>query len=168
MSVSVAMFVCFSSRRRHTRCALVTGVQTCALPIWWRYLENAPATIDVKSIYEEYFVRARAFHGWFRGTLEADPPLELQDFERCLKANSDLAARTAWKALLGNWLNWDKPPNPYDHLPRMLTAEQLDEVMCLPRKSEQQVDRIIAFLDNGACDDELRQGAYELFRRAPD
>src|SRR3546814_4965152 len=28
----------FSSRRRHTRCALVTGVQTCALPI---LLENA-------------------------------------------------------------------------------------------------------------------------------
>src|SRR3546814_9923816 len=28
----VRLFV-FSSRRRHTRCALVTGVQTCALPI---------------------------------------------------------------------------------------------------------------------------------------
>src|SRR3546814_6792765 len=33
-----SLFVCFcffffSSRRRHTRCALVTGVQTCALPI---------------------------------------------------------------------------------------------------------------------------------------
>src|SRR3546814_9305749 len=27
------MFFFFSSRRRHTRCALVTGVQTCALPI---------------------------------------------------------------------------------------------------------------------------------------
>src|SRR3546814_19521008 len=26
----------FSSRRRHTRCALVTGVQTCALPICTR------------------------------------------------------------------------------------------------------------------------------------
>src|SRR3546814_10762627 len=26
----------FSSRRRHTRCALVTGVQTCALPILYR------------------------------------------------------------------------------------------------------------------------------------
>src|SRR3546814_1276152 len=25
--------MCFSGRRRHTRCALVTGVQTCALPI---------------------------------------------------------------------------------------------------------------------------------------
>src|SRR3546814_10755183 len=37
------MFLCmllfwffFSSRRRHTRCALVTGVQTCALPIYLR------------------------------------------------------------------------------------------------------------------------------------
>src|SRR3546814_8381985 len=27
------MFCFFSSRRRHTRCALVTGVQTCARPI---------------------------------------------------------------------------------------------------------------------------------------
>src|SRR3546814_18984560 len=30
--LSVLLFF-FSSRRRHTRCALVTGVQTCALPI---------------------------------------------------------------------------------------------------------------------------------------
>src|SRR3546814_9668080 len=30
---SLLCFFFFSSRRRHTRCALVTGVQTCALPI---------------------------------------------------------------------------------------------------------------------------------------
>src|SRR3546814_6988913 len=30
----VSWFFFFSSRRRHTRCALVTGVQTCALPIF--------------------------------------------------------------------------------------------------------------------------------------
>src|SRR3546814_2098562 len=33
MLVSFVIFF-FSSRRRHTRCALVTGVQTCALPIY--------------------------------------------------------------------------------------------------------------------------------------
>src|SRR3546814_9653020 len=37
----------FSSRRRHTRCALVTGVQTCALPIHCadscEYRGNPPA-----------------------------------------------------------------------------------------------------------------------------
>src|SRR3546814_5343987 len=32
-SLLTALFF-FSSRRRHTRCALVTGVQTCALPIF--------------------------------------------------------------------------------------------------------------------------------------
>src|SRR3546814_4637878 len=30
---SFCVFFFCSSRRRHTRCALVTGVQTCALPI---------------------------------------------------------------------------------------------------------------------------------------
>src|SRR3546814_3909220 len=30
----VECYCFFSSRRRHTRCALVTGVQTCALPIY--------------------------------------------------------------------------------------------------------------------------------------
>src|SRR3546814_15111301 len=35
----------FSSRRRHTRCALVTGVQTCALPIWNRHAQEATAII---------------------------------------------------------------------------------------------------------------------------
>src|SRR3546814_1967129 len=29
----ISVYIFLSSRRRHTRCALVTGVQTCALPI---------------------------------------------------------------------------------------------------------------------------------------
>src|SRR3546814_9126331 len=33
-SLMRCVLVFFSSRRRHTRCALVTGVQTCALPIY--------------------------------------------------------------------------------------------------------------------------------------
>src|SRR3546814_1303887 len=35
------MFLFFSSRRRQTRCALVTGVQTCALPIFMRRTVSA-------------------------------------------------------------------------------------------------------------------------------
>src|SRR3546814_5451968 len=41
----------FSSRRRHTRCALVTGVQTCALPIWRHHRQplsqNVPGCLPV-------------------------------------------------------------------------------------------------------------------------
>src|SRR3546814_8872329 len=44
------VFFCFffSSRRRHTRCALVTGVQTCALPIlrFWRILTFQASAFD--------------------------------------------------------------------------------------------------------------------------
>src|SRR3546814_9246094 len=36
----------FSSRRRHTRCALVTGVQTCALPICLRLERSADREHD--------------------------------------------------------------------------------------------------------------------------
>src|SRR3546814_1838189 len=49
-TLSICLF--FSSRRRHTRCALVTGVQTCALPICLtarqlRGLRPAPSTACV-------------------------------------------------------------------------------------------------------------------------
>src|SRR3546814_20610597 len=37
----------FSSRRRHTRCALVTGVQTCALPI---LKDSGELHFDLKTI----------------------------------------------------------------------------------------------------------------------
>src|SRR3546814_20831048 len=39
LSYGVCCF--FSSRRRHTRCALVTGVQTCALPIFGINVDGA-------------------------------------------------------------------------------------------------------------------------------
>src|SRR3546814_11230475 len=60
------LFVFFSSRRRHTRCALVTGVQTCALPI----LAFSPGTIDKpgKKI-------AQALHGdWDAPAIGFDDP----------------------------------------------------------------------------------------------
>src|SRR3546814_16085034 len=42
----------FSSRRRHTRCALVTGVQTCALPIYFlpRIFQHFPLLGGVQHV----------------------------------------------------------------------------------------------------------------------
>src|SRR3546814_2116857 len=49
--INLVGYFFFSSRRRHTRCALVTGVQTCALPISipctrsrWRRAQSKPRT----------------------------------------------------------------------------------------------------------------------------
>src|SRR3546814_7015447 len=55
--VIVVSVLFFSSRRRHTRCAVVTGVQTCALPISVRPAVITPET-DIKrfgSIDHRYF-----------------------------------------------------------------------------------------------------------------
>src|SRR3546814_7114156 len=55
----VLFFLFFmSSRRRHTRCALVTGVQTCALPICFAGLDLSTA-----------FSISRAFEYELKGSL---------------------------------------------------------------------------------------------------
>src|SRR3546814_19516178 len=54
----------FSSRRRHTRCALVTGVQTCALPISGVLRAyNSFLTNDARTAAGDY-ARAAARQGW--------------------------------------------------------------------------------------------------------
>src|SRR3546814_3427822 len=75
----------FSSRRRHTRCALVTGVQTCALPIFafamWCLQLAAPFVFVLSIPYVLWLDRrlvdpkdgAYALGAWLMGTEPADP-----------------------------------------------------------------------------------------------
>src|SRR3546814_1464618 len=54
----------FSSRRRHTRCALVTGVQTCALPICYA-LAQGLARLDKRVVLIDVDLRRPAQHRAF-------------------------------------------------------------------------------------------------------
>src|SRR3546814_1584637 len=81
-------FFFFSSRKRHTRCALVTGVQTCALPISWAlymlaecsHIQNA-ARAEVTEIAGNAPFAATmlkdmgAIRNIFRETLRLYPPV---------------------------------------------------------------------------------------------
>src|SRR3546814_8521315 len=63
-NVFILLCFCFSSRRRHTRCALVTGVQMCALPIWPhpdRGIVEGGATIGLGRIGAGQRIDADAF-----------------------------------------------------------------------------------------------------------
>src|SRR3546814_4971035 len=48
------LFFFFSIRRRHTRCALVTGVQTCALPILQHLALNLPTQRQIDSACKRF------------------------------------------------------------------------------------------------------------------
>src|SRR3546814_9021644 len=60
----------FSSRRRHTRCALVTGVQTCALPILAPELDCLVIKVETTGVEllsdtsDEWIVEAQAGERW--------------------------------------------------------------------------------------------------------
>src|SRR3546814_20451621 len=77
---------CFcASRRRHTRCALVTGVQTCALPICETRGIEASANPDLTSTVEDGQEPPR-----YTEPFGVDPPLsvhaECRALARCIEA----------------------------------------------------------------------------------
>src|SRR3546814_6436168 len=89
------MLCFFSSRRRHTRCALVTGVQTCALPI-------SLAKPGCSFYSEARIVKAAT---WFRKRLsnvehgiKILPHFIAQHHQNLIaKAHANLALTIAWR-----------------------------------------------------------------------
>src|SRR3546814_7839413 len=86
--VVVSFCFFFSSRRRHTRCALVTGVQTCALPI------SSPASSAKPRSKTPSKPSTRRSRSRFRGRSGASPSsLEVLAFgSRCLRLRGGGAA----------------------------------------------------------------------------
>src|SRR3546814_11907845 len=95
----------FSSRRRHTRCALVTGVQTCALPILCQLLLKATlqgrdgrAQSVAREVDEDLYPKGEApqfrvdilqkrFFEELRGRATSSSPME--DWEVCAMTDDE-------------------------------------------------------------------------------
>src|SRR3546814_6629685 len=84
----------FSSRRRHTRCALVTGVQTCALPIYWLLFLTDHGLMQfvgdcILNPKEEFIAISQAFMSSYTG---------VKGNNRFTKVKIDLAADAALRS----------------------------------------------------------------------
>src|SRR3546814_4466646 len=91
MSLFCFWFFFFSSRRRHTRCALVTGVQTCALPIVQADLDEPDAGFCVAVHEMAHNLDA------LDGVLDGTPPLPRawqREWARDFQAAFDAFARS--------------------------------------------------------------------------
>src|SRR3546814_4982560 len=109
------MFV-FSGRRRHTRCALVTGVQTCALPIYWRwYLEKAHQTTvammrDAPYYAEFGLMEGDVFVDILKDLKREGMAAEAAEMEALMKKRAD-----DWRTLeypFGSEMPWDSTGQP--------------------------------------------------------
>src|SRR3546814_918614 len=83
----IVSFFC-SSRRRHTGCALVTGVQTCALPICPAVLRGAARRLD--RLAGDHPLLAEALAGLDRAIIEADEAeTKLHEAARAMEYDPD-------------------------------------------------------------------------------
>src|SRR3546814_10849799 len=76
---------CFSRRRRQTRCALVTGVQTCALPICVA-LRRPPVHVDAAENRDFAFSLIRVLDDGDHAVGEWAPNLRIDVLHKGLRA----------------------------------------------------------------------------------
>src|SRR3546814_11787742 len=116
------MFFFFSSRRRHTRCALVTGVQTCALPICVIVFPDYPVTLGkgagVLVIHRRFAGLAR--RGRITRCLDettelTDGNLGFRHRERALELDLALRAFIVGAAFLALWRPHGEAAQRNDH-----------------------------------------------------
>ncbi|MBS0250464.1 MAG: hypothetical protein JSR78_05305 [Proteobacteria bacterium] len=120
-------------------------------------------TLDVMQIISSYFDCAADLHRRYltETGLEHDP--HFKDYLRLQMARE----AASHELTLGLVLQATKSQavNPYPHLARYFTADELQRIRSLDDHSQAQVDYLIGLRDPiGLCSDELRQGLYRLFQ----
>src|SRR3546814_9184973 len=135
----------FSSRRRHTRCALVTGVQTCALPIFpgpvisggesqpWRIREKQLMDLTIDPDVERLREEIREF---FAKNLPAELSRKTLNGQKVSKADHQ-----AWQRVLAarGWLapSWSKQRSE-EHTSELQSLMRISyAVFCLKKKKQQ-------------------------------
>jgi hypothetical protein len=126
------------------------------------FINRHPKGIDAKELFAKYRTRIDNFYEWVFAEITklSEPELsEYREYERLLKC---FGVRSWWNIILKQQVIGKR--DPYAYLERYLTKPELDEVLALPIRSKEQVDRIIEIVDEyGACDEELRQTIYSAF-----
>src|SRR3546814_3781546 len=109
MMVCVVLVFFFSSRERHTRCALVTGVLTCALPIFDLVVgEVAPLVALAQAVADDHRLAALAEGGDEIGADEAGAAGD----EKHGRGESLVILRSVKKRLLIAARGKPTPPRP--------------------------------------------------------
>src|SRR3546814_7642365 len=118
-------FCFFSSRRRHTRCALVTGVQTCALPISFPDCSSLALSGVLSTLRPQIIHERKPFSccGQSRVYPRHELNFSSKPLERCLESRLPASKRLRTLRVLA------------DHWPPRRSEEQPSELQSLLRLS---------------------------------
>src|SRR3546814_1508421 len=129
-------FFFFSSRRRHTRCALVTGVQTCALPISTPIVVPHQALAVTGQVEGGAVLPIGAEHRRHTPALAARPEIEREDLvglhvpgaagRRRLRVTGTVQAKHIFPAILGDDAKEREGPRHTDQPPAPLRLSEAE------------------------------------------
>jgi hypothetical protein len=132
-------------------------------PLAKQYVSHNPKGVDLGLLVRNYRDQVNEFHEWLRTALDASIGERIQDYERSARIMRAIGSRTWWSLIMSQVVIQRKL-DPFDYLDQYLTAADLAEILALPHRSKQQVDRVIKLVDEyGACNDELRVMVYQAF-----
>lgn len=127
-----------------------------------QFIEQHPDGIDVENVFRDYAQKVETFQRWFRGQIEHQFKKDLSGYVHYEWMLRRIEAWSFWRIALKNLIEQSRDPLSY--LDSYLTEAEAAEVLALPPRSVQQIDRIIEILDEyGAFDPELRRLAYRAF-----
>ena len=127
-----------------------------------QFIDRHPIGVDVEALFRTYAQRVEVFQQWFREQIRELFSADLSDYLRYDRMLKGFEVASFWRILLKQVI--EKSIDPFLYLDRYLTDEELTQVMALPPRSKQQVDRVIDILgEYDACDAELRELVCRAF-----
>lgn len=125
--------------------------------------ENTPE-IDVYNVFLTYLDNAEKFYQWHKAEVIFQFSDTLNKYFKYKKSLNKIKEKCAWNLIFQGIKNVE---DPYVYLSQYLTNSQIEELLSYKYKSKEQIDRLIELIDiNGACDDSLREKAYELIEKS--
>ena len=128
------------------------------------YIQSQEDGVDVESLFNEYSNQVKKFHNWLRVALFNGYGKKITQHLNYLKIIEGFSLESNWNLLFQQVLPQHNI-DPYQHLDKYLTDEQLEDIYSFPFRSQQQVDRIIQLIDtHQICTDLMRSKVYDAFK----
>lgn len=127
----------------------------------WQFIQNNER-LDIMAIITEYHDMAEKFYNRYTSACGLIEDIGFQEINRCREAIDITRAVFSLGMLMQNAKQ--NGINPYGHIRRYFTPEELQRIYCFEHRSKAQVDYMLLLRDPlGLTDESFRRSLYDLF-----